>query len=171
MAKTATKTRANGALVEAVNVGVSPEAREVIVGKLTTLLADQMVLYAKLRKFHWNVTGDNFFQLHEAFEDAYTGLADQIDVTAEYIRQYGALAIGTLSEFTEHSQLKEAPGVNPDSKAMVQEVVDDFETVCRFLRDSIEKIGKFSDPAAEDLMTQMLRDHQKSAWLFRAFVE
>ena len=73
MAKTATKTRANGALVEAVNVGVSPEAREVIVGKLTTLLADQMVLYAKLRKFHWNVTGENFFQLHEAFEDALNG--------------------------------------------------------------------------------------------------
>jgi starvation-inducible DNA-binding protein len=167
------KTKSNGAnaIVEAVNVGLAPEAREAIVAKVTTLLADQMVLYAKLRKFHWNVTGENFFQLHEAFEEAYTGLADLIDVTAEYIRQYGALAIGTLAEFAEHSQLKENPGVNPDSKAMVQEIVEDFETLCRFLRDSIDKIEKYGDPAAEDMFTQMLRDHQKSAWLFRAFVE
>lgn len=170
--KAESKAESNGTAPKmTANIGVGAEATETIVNLLQKLLADQNLLYVKLRKYHWNVTGDNFFQLHEAFEGAYTELADLIDVTAEYVRQYGALAIGTLSEFQKYATLDEKAGHNPDGKTMAKEIAEDFEAICRYLREDIEAIDDFDDPAAEDMMTQMLRAHQKSAWLFRSFAE
>ena len=40
--------------------------------ELNTLLADYHVYYQNLRNFHWNILGDNFFELHEKFEELYT---------------------------------------------------------------------------------------------------
>jgi starvation-inducible DNA-binding protein len=34
---------------------------------LNQLVADYQVLYQKLRSYHWNVTGRDFFTLHPVF--------------------------------------------------------------------------------------------------------
>ncbi len=41
--------------------------------ELDLLLADFHVVYQNLRNDHWNVTGPQFFQLHELFEKLYDG--------------------------------------------------------------------------------------------------
>ena len=46
---------------------------------LNHVLADGNVLYIKLRKFHWNLSGDNFMELHQLFEDQYDAIAEAID--------------------------------------------------------------------------------------------
>ena len=35
-----------------------------VVLELNTLLADYHMYYQKLRNFHWNILGKNFFELH-----------------------------------------------------------------------------------------------------------
>ena len=37
--------------------------------ELDTLLADYHLYYQKLRNFHWNIVGRNFFDLHQKFEE------------------------------------------------------------------------------------------------------
>ena len=88
------------------NIGLTDEQREGVAETLTRVLADEMTLYVRLRKYHWNVTGPQFHSLHELFEQQYTQLEAIIDVTAERIRTYGAMSPGTLAEFQQLSRLE-----------------------------------------------------------------
>jgi starvation-inducible DNA-binding protein len=160
------------AMGEAHNFGLSSETEQGVVKILSALLADEFILYTKLRKYHWNVTGPEFFTLHEVFERQYTEIAEYVDVVAERIRAYGAIAPGTLEEFRQLARLREQPGVNPDAHQMVQDIVSDHESLVRALRVDIETIDdEYDDVGAEDLLTQLLQDHQKNAWMMRSLLQ
>ena len=164
-----TPTTTNTTLVP--DLGLSHDATGAVVKILTTLLADENLLYMKLRKYHWNVIGPQFFQLHEAFEEQYDDLAEVIDETAERIRQYGELATGTLAEFAQDARLEEQPGVNPDARTMVANLVADHESMVRYLRSDIDTIDDHDDEGAEDFLIGLLQKHQKMAWMLRAMIE
>lgn len=156
---------------ESVALGLSQEAVDGVVKLTTTLLADEYLLYTKLRKFHWNVTGPHFLELHTAFEEQYTAVETIIDETAERIRQYGAVSIGTLEEFKANARLTETPGVNPDARGMILEIVADHEAMVRNLRQDIDTIDDdYDDVSAEDYFTGVLHFHEKQAWLMRSLL-
>ena len=69
-----------------VNIGLHREKLAVVADILKQLLADEHVLYVKLRNYHWNVTGMNFQQLHAFFSEQYTAVSTYIDDIAERIR-------------------------------------------------------------------------------------
>ena len=50
------------------NIGISEKNLQAVTGILSNVLADAMVLYSKTRKFHWNVKGESFMELHKLFE-------------------------------------------------------------------------------------------------------
>ena len=68
------------------NIGISEKNLKQTVIVLTAVLADEMVLYIKTRKFHWNVGGESFMEFHKLFENQYTQLEESIDEVAERIR-------------------------------------------------------------------------------------
>jgi starvation-inducible DNA-binding protein len=153
-------------------IGLSDDAVQGVVGILKTLLADEMVLYTRLRNYHWNVTGLQFQPLHDLFEEQYDELAEVIDDTAERIRQYGAMAPGTLEEFKALTRLSEQPGVYPDARTMIANLLDDHETMIRHLRADCDTIDdEYDDIASEDYLTGLLQQHQKMAWKLRAHLE
>ena len=92
------------------NIGLTEKNLQAITGMLTAVLADAMLLYSKTRKFHWNVKGESFMELHKLFENQYKQLEEAIDEIAERINKLGSPVIGTLKEFSQHATLKEAPG-------------------------------------------------------------
>lgn len=158
--------------VIAPNVGMSDEQRQSITDMLKRTLADQHILYMKLRNYHWNVTGPQFHALHELFEEQYDELAEAIDETAERIRQYGTFAPGTFQEMLEYARLSEQPGDVPAAREMVENLVADHETFIRQLREDTDVVGgQLDDVAIEDYYTQMIQDHQEMAWMLRAFLE
>jgi starvation-inducible DNA-binding protein len=53
------------------NIGLSAKNLQSITGLLSSVLADGITLYTKTRKFHWNVSGNSFMELHELFEPQY----------------------------------------------------------------------------------------------------
>ena len=153
------------------NVGLNDAAVEKTVSVLQTLLADETVLYMQLRNYHWNVTGPNFIQFHQLFEEQYNALPEVIDTLAERVRSYGVRAIGTLAEVLEHTRLEEAPGELPSAREMVGNLVESHETMIRYLREDIDAMDDVDNDGDEDLLTGMLQDHQKQAWLLRAHLE
>lgn len=163
---TKTPTKAKKPASKPAETPVSP-----LYGSLSKLLADEMMLYTKLRKYHWNVTGPNFQSLHVLFEQQYTELAVMIDDLAEFIRTLRAPAIGTMKEFTEHTRLTEKPGVNPSANEMVKELAEDHTKIIGYLNETIEEADDLDAVAAEDLLTQMLRAHEKSEWMLRVTIE
>jgi len=71
------------------------------IAALNILLADYHMHYQKLRNFHWNVTGSNFFELHEKFEELYEDIKLKIDEIAERIFIFKKLACWCFPQMTD----------------------------------------------------------------------
>lgn len=133
------------------------------------VLADQYVLYTKARNYHWNVTGPQFYNLHNEFEKIYDGLADDIDVVAERIRALGLKAPGTMKEFLDLSSLKEEPGKYPQGSDMVQLIVDDFEVIIAKLDINAHKMqSEFNDEVSAGMFYSLMEKYQKTVWMLNS---
>jgi starvation-inducible DNA-binding protein len=157
--------------MDKVNIGLSPKARQKVVGVLSGVISDQYVLYTKTRNYHWNVTGEDFAQYHKLFEKQYSAIDEDIDEVAERIRALGAKTPATLSEFLKSTTLREHPGKFPSAKVMIANLLADHETVIRNLRKGIEICDDVDDDGTEDFLTQLLEKHEKTAWMLRATLE
>jgi starvation-inducible DNA-binding protein len=106
------------------NIGISSPNLAAVNNLLTGVLADAVVLYTKTRKFHWNVSGNSFMELHKLFEKHYKKLEESIDEIAERMNKLGAKTPGTMSEFLKATSLKETPGKISCSKRDDQRITE-----------------------------------------------
>ena len=157
---------------ENVDVGLSQAQIEKTAGLLNQLVADETVLYQRLRNYHWNVTGPAFHSLHEMFEEQYTEIADRIDDLAERVRALGQKAVGTLDELVKLSSLKEKPGDYPAWEKMVAQLVADHEQIIQTIRREVsgDFQANYGDAGTEDLIVGMMESHEKNAWMLRAIL-
>ncbi|HEV7783144.1 MAG TPA: DNA starvation/stationary phase protection protein [Chitinophagaceae bacterium] len=154
------------------NLGISAKNLKSITGLLSAVLADAMILYTKTRKFHWNVSGNSFMELHKLFEKQYTQLEEAIDEIAERINKLGAKTPGTLEEFLKMGSIKEAPGKYPSQKEMLNELLNDHEAVVRQLRKHIKDCDeKYDDIGTSDFLTDMIKEHETIAWTLRRYLQ
>ena len=152
------------------NIGLTEKNVTAIAAMLTSVLADAMVLYTKTRKFHWNVSGNSFMELHKLFEDHYTKLEHAIDEIAERINKLGAKTPGTMQEFLDKTSLKESPGKYPSQQDMIKELLKDHETVIVQLRKNIDSSDEqYKDKGTADFLTDLLREHETIAWTLRRY--
>ena len=153
-----------------VDIGISATNLKKVNETLNKVLADGNVLYIKLRKFHWNLSGSDFMQYHLLFEKQYEALEKAIDEVAERISTLGGIAIGTTTEFAKHSQLKEQPGSLPTNLEMLKELIEDHESIIKALRKAIDDCEeKYSDKGTADYLTGLMQDHEKMAWQLRHY--
>lgn len=137
---------------------------------LSNLLADEMTLYVKTRKFHWNVCGESFMELHKLFQNQYTEQEGSIDSIAERINMLGAKSIGTMKEFLQKTRLKESDKF-PTQKEMLKELLADNETIIVELRKDIEECNiKNKDAGTTDFITMMIQKHEAAAWILRKYL-
>ena len=152
------------------DLGIKEQNLTEINDLLNHVLADGNVLYIKLRKFHWNLSGDNFMELHKLFEEQYDAVAEAIDEVAERISTLGGIAIGTTSEFAELSLLIENPGKIPSNQEMIKELVNDHETIVKSLRKFVDDTEeKYGDKGTSDFLTGLMQAHEKMAWKLRKY--
>src|ERR671936_3156419 len=121
------------------DIGVKDDARKKLVETLNMRLCDEYVLYTKTRKYHWNVIGPRFHQLHEFFKEQYEALDEMVDGVAERARQLGGKSLGTLDEFVRLSAVEEDPGEYPDAHKMISNLLKDHEKVIQTLRKNIDE--------------------------------
>ena len=153
------------------NIGLADAQRKGVAQILTDLLADEYVLYTKTRNYHWNVVGPQFNDLHKFFEAQYNELNTIVNDVAERARSLGAPAMGTLAEFAQHARLKEHPGHYPEARAMLTNLLADHEAVIQRLRVDLEACADdYHDMGTNDFLTGLMEQHEKMAWMLRAFV-
>jgi starvation-inducible DNA-binding protein len=154
------------------NIGISDKNLKDVTTMLSAVLADSFMLYTKTRKFHWNVNGQSFMELHKLFESQYNKLEEAIDEIAERINKFGTPTIGTLKEFLQVTSLKEAPGKYPDQTSMIKELLADHETVIKALRKNIDDCDdKFKDKGTADFLTGLMQEHETIAWTLRRYLK
>ena len=138
-----------------------------IVQKLSTALSNSFILYVKLIHCHWNMQDARFFFLHEFLEKEYTHQFENIDALAERIRTLGHTPPASLQEFLNQSTTQEI-NQKLTGDEMLLELASHHEQAMRDLRTIIGFADENNDPGTSDLATDLLRDHEKSAWLIRS---
>ncbi|PDW03518.1 Dps family protein [Candidatus Viridilinea mediisalina] len=154
------------------DLGLSAANTQGVATLLARLLADEHVLYMRLRNYHWNIVGMAFGPLHALFQEQYEALADDIDDIAERIRMLGPNVPGTLTEMLQLTTLAEQPGDLPDDRSMIKQLVADHEAIIRNLRNDVRASDEqYDDMGTSDYLTGLMEKHEKMAWLLRAHIE
>lgn len=153
------------------NIGITEKGLKSSSTILATILSNEMTLYVKTRKAHWNVTGESFMELHKLFQNHYQQLEESIDEIAERIGKLGHKTIGTMSEFSKLATIKEHPGKYESSKDMLKELLKDHETVIIELRSNIGTCAeKNNDVGTADYLTGLMEQHETIAWILRRYL-
>ena len=143
------------------------EHNKQVAEELSKLLAESYTLYLKTHKYHWNVTGPRFRDLHLMFEEHYTELAAAVDDIAERIRTLDVAAPGTYKEFSRLSSIEETDGV-PDAESMVDILTKGHEQVVKACRSVLKLAQEAEDESTASLVSDRMRIHEKTAWMLRA---
>lgn len=152
-------------------IGISEKNLHKSVIQLSSLLSNEMMLYVKTRKFHWNVSGESFMELHKLYESQYKQIEESIDEIAERIGKLGENTIGTMKEFTEFATIKEHAGTYTNSKDSLGELLSDHQTVIVELRKNIEDSAeKNKDAGTVDFLTGLMEQHETMAWILRRYL-
>ena len=150
-----------------IDIGINEQNRLKIAEGLKKLLADSYTLYLQTHNFHWNVTGQQFRELHLMFEEHYTELAIAVDVIAERIRTLDVAAPGTYQAFAKLSSIKEVEGV-PSSVDMVDLLTKGHEQVVKTSREVLKLAQEADDESTASLVSDRMRIHEKTSWMLRA---
>ena len=143
---------------------------KVLIEDLNSLIADFTVFYQKLRHYHWNVKGPQFFRLHEKFEVIYTEVGDVIDELAERVVGLEGVPLHTLAHMLETTSLKEDPEM-ADSDVMVKRTMKDIETLNKHMQAIIEKAEEVEDRTTANLLDDTKDGLEAHLWMLRAWKE
>jgi len=153
-------------------IGLLDKNRDAVVKILNTTLSDEMVLLVKTRSYHWNVTGPQFNDLHKFLDVQYGELNEIVDEVAERARILGGIPFGTMGEFQKQSRLKEHPRQHPSPKSMLSNLLSDHEAIIRTLRADLTICqNSHGDAGTSDFLTSLMEQHEKMAWMLRAYQE
>ena len=138
------------------------------VEELNILLADYHLYYQKLRNFHWNVNGSNFFDLHEKFEELYDEAKIKIDEIAERVLTLRMKPTSNLSEYLQKANVKESEDDLKDSK-MIKTLLEDHGTLLKQMRKVVKVAGDGGDEGTIDLIGAYIRELEKTSWMLEAW--
>ncbi|TYP99322.1 starvation-inducible DNA-binding protein [Tenacibaculum adriaticum] len=144
---------------------ILPVAKE-----LNQLLADYHIYYQKLRNFHWNITGGNFFELHDKFEEMYVDARAKIDEIAERILTLQYHPISRYSRYLKIATISEESPFQTD-KDMVHILLDDHKTLLRQMSSVIKKAEEANDEGTVDLIGGYIGELEKTSWMLNAWTK
>ena len=134
---------------------------------LNLFLSNLNVFYRKLQNYHWNIKGEDFFNVHEKLEEYYNDVNEQIDEIAEHILIIDGQPLGTMSDYLEITQIKEAQNEKICSKKIFEAILKDYN----ILIENATKIKEDADNekryATSALMDEYLQDFSKKVWVIR----
>lgn len=154
------------------SIGINEATCKKIAVQFNKLLANESVLYTKTRKFHWNIVGPQFHDLHLFLESEYGILATTIDEIAERIRKMDFYAQGSMKQFLADATLKEHESTAAITRDMLSELLSDHNQLIRDLRSLIDVFDEdYKDAGGADFLTGLLKQHEKSAWMYRSVLK
>ncbi len=151
-------------------IGLDAKKTKALAEKLNVLLANYQMFYINSRGFHWNITGNKFFELHLKFEEIYTDALVKIDEIAERVLTLGGTPLHTFHDFIKTSSIKEAKNVSDGYKA-VGIVLDGFSQLLVIERELLELSANANDEGTNALMSDYIREQEKLVWMYSAYLK
>jgi starvation-inducible DNA-binding protein len=149
-------------------LGLEPKALKKVAGELNTVLSCYHVYYQNLRNFHWNVEGQNFFDMHHLFERMYNDAKIKIDDIAERILTIRQKPMANMSDYLEFSKVKEATDALSDEE-MIKTILKNHQQIIWCMRNALKEAEEAEDQGTVDLIAGFLADLEKSSWMLDAW--
>ncbi len=150
-------------------IGLDAAKAKVLGDKLNVLLSNLQVLYINSRGFHWNIKGDNFFELHLKFEELYTDLQLKIDEVAERILTLGHVPDHSYSDYLKHAKIKEVKNQG-NGKHALKSVMESLSILLEEEREILQLSADAHDEGTNALMSDYIRQQEKLVWMFCAYL-
>ncbi|WFF40715.1 DNA starvation/stationary phase protection protein [Salinicola endophyticus] len=150
-------------------IGLHASAAEQLAEKLNALLANYQIFYMNTRGYHWNVKGEQFFELHAKFEEIYTDLLTKVDEVAERILTLGYQPLHAYSDYFSVSKIQEDTKVS-DGKQCVRGLVEGFQVLIELQRDLLSQASDADDEGTASLASDYIREQEKTVWMLNAYL-
>jgi starvation-inducible DNA-binding protein len=135
---------------------------------LNEYLSNLKVLNNNLYNLHFNVVGEDFFQVHEKLQEYYEQVAIMYDDIAERIKMLGKFPITSLVEYEESSTIKSMISQDYTIQQAFEVVVNDFNFMLDFSNAIYTYANEIDDANTIDLMTENIRFFEKQLWMLKA---
>jgi starvation-inducible DNA-binding protein len=137
---------------------------------LKSLLASTYAYTIKAQFFHWNVEGNDFYQMHKFFQKIYEDAYSAIDTLAEEIRTLNEYAPGSFERFQELSQI---PGQTkiPRTQLMLEELLADSDLLISLINQTFAAAEGENKQDIANFMAERLAAHNKYKWQIQSFLK
>ncbi|EOA3784925.1 Dps family protein [Vibrio vulnificus] len=151
-------------------IGLDQQLAQALAEQLNQLLANYQVLYMNTRGYHWNIKGQQFFELHVKFEEVYTDLQVKVDELAERILTLGFTPKHSFSTYLLNSEIAEHQDVFSGEES-VSGLVDGFSKLLVKQRAILKQAGEAEDEGTAALMGDYIREQEKLLWMLNAYLQ
>ncbi|MGO1460790.1 MAG: Dps family protein [Marinobacter sp.] len=150
-------------------IGLDTEKTSKLANSLNDLLSNYQIFYMNVRGYHWNIKGDNFFELHVKFEELYDDLLLKIDEVAERVLTLGHRPAHAYSSYIERSEIPEQKDVS-DGKQAMENILDSFAKIIGKQRELLNLAGTAEDEGTASLMSDYIAEQEKTVWMYRSYL-
>lgn len=151
-------------------IGLDVEKSNELTIYLGDLLSNYSVFYQNVRGYHWNIKGENFFELHIKFEELYNDLILKIDEVAERILTLGSDPENRFSIYLAQSDIKEATNLT-NGKVAIEDILESFKVLLIKQRSIMDFAGEVGDEGTSALMSDYIREQEKLIWMYSAYLK
>lgn len=167
--KNGAKSTATRTFRTSVDIPVGDRAK--IITILNQHLADSFDLMSQTKQAHWNVKGNDFWQLHKLFDEIAEEVGRWVDEIAERVTALGGYATGTVRMAAASSTLPEFPTNITDGPDHVRAVADRLAAFTNSSREAIDQTDKLGDANTADLFTEVSRCADKYLYFLEAHLQ
>lgn len=151
-------------------IGLDKEKSKVLSEKLNELLADYSIFYQNIRGYHWNITGEKFFELHDKFQEMYEDLFIKIDEVAERIKTLGHIPSHQFSVYQKLAKVKESTEVS-DGVKDVKDTLESLKIIITLQREILDLSADANDEGTNALMSDYISEQEKLVWMYTAYLK
>lgn len=137
--------------------------------KLNTLLASYELHYQNLRSLHWNIKGQNFFELHLKYEELYTRTQIIIDDIAERVLTLGATPLSRFSDYLSESIIVENAIISIGTEGL-NYILSAQKSLLKLEKEILNLSSDLNDEGTNSLISDLLREKEKTNWMFTAWL-
>lgn len=159
----------NNALVDHHYLG--EEEFQTVAETLQRNLATTISLYLKFKKYHWDIRGRFFRDLHLAYDEFIAEIFPAIDEIAERLVALGGSPIAAPADIARFSVVDVPTETVRDARTQVADLVADLSRVGKGYRDDSQTVDDANDPATADMYNGYAMTIDKIRWMLQAIMD
>src|SRR3954447_4418307 len=135
------------------------------VENLNQLLADTITLRDLYKKYHWQLAGPTFYQLHLLFDKHSEQQNDMVDAIAERIQLLGGVSLAMAHDVAEKTMIPRPPKGREEVPVQISRLLHAHEIVLQEARAMARLADAADDAGTNDLIvSSIIRQNELQVW-------